>query len=98
MFFKKKEKAGATVTAAPPKNALGKVVHFYDHISVAIIELQGPLKVGDTIAFLRGDQEFTQKVSSLQIDHNNVESAKKGDVVGMKVDQPTKEGTPVVLA
>lgn len=75
---------------------VGKVVHYYDKLGVAIIDLDsGGLKVGDEIKFKRGDEEFTQKVESLQVDHKEVESVKKGDSFGVKVAQPTKVGTEV---
>lgn len=58
----------------------------------------GGIKVGDEVKFKRGEEEFAQKVTSLQIDHETVESVKKGDSFGLKVDQPTKVGTEVYLA
>lgn len=77
---------------------IGKVVHFYDKLGVAIIDLSsGGLKVDDEIKFKRGDEEFTQKIESLQVDHENVDSVKKGDSFGVKVDKPTKVGTEVFL-
>lgn len=79
--------------------AIGKVVHYYDKLGVAIVDLtKGGLKVGMELKFKRGDEEFTQKVESLQVDHKEVESVKKGDSFGLKVDQPTKVGTRVYLA
>ena len=73
---------------------VGKVVHFYDKIGVAIVELSAPLVVGELLMFQRGDKElFTQPVSSMQINHAPVERAKKGDVVGIKVVQFTDRGT-----
>jgi len=78
--------------------AIGKVVHYYDKLGVAIIDLSsGGLKVGDELKFKRGDEEFSQKVESLQVDHQTVDSVKKGDSFGVKVDQPTKVGTEVFL-
>lgn len=82
---------------APPKS-IGKVVHYYDKIGVAIVELTATLHVGDTVLFQRGEQEFTQEVGSLQIDHEGVKKAKKGQVVGLKVDEPVKEGALVLPA
>ena len=77
---------------------IGKVVHFYDKLGVAIVDLStGGIKVGQEIKFKRGDDEFTQKVESLQVDHESVDSVKKGDSFGMKVSQPTKPGTEVYL-
>lgn len=78
--------------------SVGKVVHYYDKLGVAIIDLaSGGLKVGDEVKFKRGDEEFSQKVESLQVDHQDVESVKKGDSFGVKVNQPTKVGTEVYL-
>lgn len=74
---------------------LGKVVHYYDNAGVAIVELSGKLVVGDTVKFKRGEDEFEQQITSMQIDHKEIESAKKGDAVGIKVDQRTKEGATV---
>lgn len=79
-------------------NPIGKVVHYYDKLSVAIIDLEkGGLKVGDEVKFKRGDEEFSQKIESLQVDHKDVDSVKKGDSFGVKVDKPTKPGTEVYL-
>ena len=75
---------------------IGKVVHFYDKLGVAIIDLStGGLKVGDEVKFKKGEEEFTQKIESLQVDHESVDSVKKGDSFGVKVDKPTKVGTEV---
>ena len=77
---------------------IGKVVHFYDKLGVAIIDLKsGGLKVGEEVNFKKGDQEFTQKIESLQVDRESVDSVKKGDSFGVKVDKPTKVGTEVFL-
>ncbi len=80
------------------KKALGKVVHYYDKINVAIITLKSPLKVGDLVCLKRGELEVVQEVGSLQINHQNVARAGKGAVVGMKVDVPVKEGAVVLAA
>lgn len=78
---------------------IGKVVHFYDKLGVAIVDLQsGGIKVGQEVKFKKGDSEFTQKVESLQVDHESVDSVKKGDSFGLKVDKPTKPGTEVYVA
>ena len=74
---------------------IGKVVHFYDNISVAIIKLSKPLKVGDTVKFKRGDEEFEQKIQSMEDKHKKVKTAKKGDEIGVKVNQAAKEKTEV---
>lgn len=69
---------------------IGKVVHYYDKIGVVAIDLEAGLKVGDTVTIGEGDDAFEQKVDSMQIDNENVEKAKKGDSIGLKVSQPVK--------
>ncbi len=75
---------------------VGKVVHYYDRIGVAIVELTGPVLVGDILIFRRGKREFIQPVSSMQINHLPVEKAGKGKVVGIKVVQVADPGTIVL--
>lgn len=77
---------------------LGKVTHYYDKIGVAIIELRDTLKAGDTVKFKKGDEETKQTIDSIQIEKAAVDSASKGAIVGVKVDQPLKEGTEVYQA
>ena len=75
---------------------VGKVTHYYDKIGVAIVELTGDLAVGEKIKFQRGGEDmYEQSVESIQIEHKKVPDAKNGDVVGLKVDEPIKEGTEV---
>ena len=75
---------------------VGKVTHYYDKIGVAIVELIGTLSVGDKVKFVRGGEDlFTQEVDSIQIEHEKVDSAKKGDAVGLKTKEMVKEGAEV---
>jgi putative protease len=64
---------------------IGVITHYFGHISVGIIKLDAPLKVGDTIHIRGAHDDITQSVDSMQIEHESVESAKKGDEVGIKV-------------
>jgi len=77
---------------------LGKVTHYYDKIGVAIIELRDTLKAGETVKFKKGDEETEQTINSIQIEKAAVDSANKGAIVGVKTDQPVKEGTEVYKA
>jgi putative protease len=75
---------------------IGKVSHYYDKIAVAIVELSSSLSVGDKIKFSRGGEDlFTQDVNSIQIEHEQKDSADKGEVVGLKVESEVKEGAEV---
>jgi len=76
---------------------IGTVTHYYDKIAVAVIKLEGgDLKVGDEIKFKsKDDDEFTQKVESMQIEHANIDIAKAGDEFGLKVEKEAKPKTEV---
>ena len=75
---------------------VGEVTHFYDKINVAILELTADLSKGDKIKFVRGGEDlFEQEVESMQIEHDKLDSAKKGDVIGLKVNEILKEGAEV---
>ena len=74
---------------------IGKVIHWYDKIGVAVVKLTGPIKKGDTVQIKRGDNEFEETISSIQIDHKDVKSAKKGDDAAIKLSQVAKEGATV---
>ena len=64
---------------------IGVITHFFGKISVGIIKLDAPLKVGDTIHIRGAHDDITQSVDSMQIEHASVDSADKGDEVGIKV-------------
>ena len=74
---------------------VGKVTHYYDNIGVVILELSAALKVGDKIKFEGHGADFEQEVTSLQVNHEQVEKASAGEMVGLKADQKVKEGTKV---
>lgn len=74
---------------------IGKITHFYAKINVAVIELTGALKVGDKIHVKGATSDFTQKISSMQIEHAQVQEAKAGDGIGLKVSEPARQGDKV---
>lgn len=67
---------------------IGKVTHFFDRISVAVLDLTDTIRAGDTIHFLGRSTDFKQEVTSLQIEHQAVSEAEPGHEVAMKVVQP----------
>jgi len=74
---------------------IGKISHFYGNLNVGIIELSGELKVGDKIRVKGASSDFEQFVDSMQIDHENVEVAMKGDAIGLKVADKVRVGDEV---
>ena len=77
---------------------IGRVTHYYDRIGVAIVELKQPLHLGDVVVMKHGEHVLTQSVQSLQIERQPVDMAKKGAIVGVKVDQEVKQGAIVMPA
>jgi hypothetical protein len=74
---------------------IGEIVHYYDKIGVAVIKVLSPLKVGDRVKISGHDNEFEQTIASMQVEHQNIDQAKKGDDVGVKLDQPARNGDEV---
>ena len=75
---------------------IGKVTHYYDKIGVAIVKFDKAFNVGTEVVF--GENGFKQVISSMQLEHEQIEQAKKGQEVGIKVDSPVKEHTLVFEA
>lgn len=71
---------------------IGTVSHYFNKIGVAALTLTDSLAMGETVKISGKDASVTQAVSSMQINMEPVEEAKKGDDVAIKVDSPVKEG------
>ena len=71
---------------------IGKIVHYFDHIQVAVIELTDKIKAGETVRIIGGDTDFEQVIDSMETDHKKIDQAKKGDEVGFKVGQKVRDG------
>ncbi len=63
---------------------IGVVEDYFAKVSVIAVKLEGELKIGDKIHIKGHTTDFIQTVDSMQIQHQNVTSAKKGDSVGIK--------------
>lgn len=70
-----------------PEKEIGKVTHYYGHISVGIVELSDTLTLGDNIHIKGHTSDFTQTIDSMQIEHATVSEGKPGDSVGIKITQ-----------
>ncbi len=64
---------------------IGKVTHYFGRISVAVLDLTEPLKVGETIHIKGHTTDLTQMVESMQVEHKDIQEAKPGDQVAIKV-------------
>ena len=74
---------------------VGTVSDYFARIEVIGIELVGTLKVGDTIHIQGHTTDLEQVVESMQIEHEQVEEAKAGDAVGIRVKDRCRKGDKV---
>lgn len=82
---------------AKTSKKIGTVTHYFSHLGVGIIKLSGELKVGDGVKFEGHTTNFKQKVSEMQFDHKDIENGKKGQEVGIKIDNKVRDGDKVYL-
>ncbi len=78
-----------------PEVEIGKVSDFFAKPLVAGIELVGSLKTGDKIHIVGHTTDMELMVNSMQINNVNVQEAKAGDAVGIKVSDRVRRGDKV---
>ena len=64
---------------------LGQVEDYFAHVNVMALKLLAPVSVGDMIRIKGHTTDITQKVESMQIEHQPVQAATAGDSVGIKI-------------
>ena len=77
---------------------IGTVFAYFSKVSVAAVKLKGSLKKGDKVHIKGHTTDFEQEVTSMQVDKKEVESAKKGDEIGIKVDDRVRPNDKVYKA
>ena len=75
---------------------IGKVIHYFSKIKVAVIKFSVPISVGDSIRIEGGeDTNFKMKISSMEVDGEKIKKAKKNQEIGIKVKNKVREGYKV---
>lgn len=77
------------------KTQIGRVEHFFDKINVVAIKLSATLKVGDIIEIGSEESAVREKISSMQINREDVSEAFEGDSVGIKLKHKVNSGDSV---
>lgn len=77
------------------ETVIGKVSDYFAHIGVMALTLEGDLAVGDTIHVKGHTTDLTQTVESMQIEHQDVQTAKAGDSVGIRVKERIRKGDTI---
>ena len=74
----------------------GVITHYFDRIKVCVVKLtQGSILIGDKLTIVGNKTKFIQKVWSMQIESEDVKVAKKGQLIGIKVDKIVGVGDKV---
>ncbi|MDP2928066.1 MAG: hypothetical protein Q8N80_04650 [Candidatus Omnitrophota bacterium] len=70
---------------------IGVITHYFPHVQAAVIKLKGPLAKGDTVKIKGHTTDITQIVTSIQIDRVDIQTAKKGDEIGLQVSSRVRQ-------
>lgn len=84
-------------TTPPPaaiagEERVGIVIHYFSHLSVAIIRMErGSLREGDTVHIKGHTSDFRQRVESMEIDHVHLMQVGAKQEFGMRVVEHARE-------
>ena len=93
---KKRPSKGKPKKAAPKGDQLGEVVAFFRIPVVAVIKItRGNLKVGSQIWVKGHTTDLKQTITSMQVNHQPIQEARKGDEVGVKISARARRGDRV---
>lgn len=92
---KKKVRKNIVVAKKTKENIVGKVTHYFPKVSAAVVKLKSPLAVGDTIKIKGHTTDFTQNITSMQIEHVPINQAKKGQEIGLLVNSRVRRNDTV---
>ncbi|MFA5167091.1 MAG: hypothetical protein WC530_01015 [Candidatus Omnitrophota bacterium] len=87
------KKQSRMVKAALATMPTAEVTHYFPHVNAAVLKIKtGEIRIGDELLFKGHTTDFKQKVVSMQIDHQPVMVARKGDDFGVEVKSRVRAG------
>ena len=79
-----------------PEEQVAVIVKFFAKPSVAALEItSGSINTGDVLRYKGHTTDFTEEVTSMEVDNQAVQEAKVGDLVGIKVKERVRENDKV---
>ena len=79
-----------------PEEQVAVIVKFFAKPSVAALEItSGSINTGDVLRYKGHTTDFTEEVTSMEVDNQPVQEAKVGDLVGIKVKERVRENDKV---
>jgi putative protease len=98
---KKSAKKTVSKKAKPTKvkadKPVGKVIHYYNKIKVAVVKFKVPVKAGSKVSFRGATTNFLMTIDSMQYEHAHIKIAKKGQSLGLKVSKRVREGDQIYI-
>ena len=71
---------------------IGTVTHYFGGPSVAVIKVtEGELHQGDTIHIVGHTSDFVEEVTSMEVEHQKVQTARAGDEIAVKVVERVRQ-------
>ena len=75
---------------------VGVIIKYFSKPGVAAIEITGgSVKKGDVLKYKGHTTDFSEEVPSIELDNQQIDEAKKGDLVGIKVKVRVRENDKV---
>jgi putative protease len=79
-----------------PEEQVAVIVKFFAKPSVAALEVtNGSIVKGDLLRYKGHTTDFTEEITSMEVDNQSVDEAKVGDLVGVKVKERVRENDKV---
>ncbi len=79
-----------------PEEQVAVIVKFFTKPSVAALEVtNGTIKKGDILRYKGHTTDFTEEISTMEVDNQPVDEVKVGDLVGVKVKERVRENDKV---
>ncbi|MBI3618388.1 MAG: hypothetical protein HY210_09320 [Candidatus Omnitrophica bacterium] len=90
----KTQPPGQSAQAGQPA---GEITHFFSKIQVAVVKMtKGNLAVGDKVRIQGKTTNFAQTIRSMQIESVDVRCARRGQLIGLKVERAAKAGDKLI--
>ncbi|NQT33377.1 MAG: hypothetical protein HQ594_06885 [Candidatus Omnitrophica bacterium] len=75
---------------------VGEVIHYFGKLKVAVIKVEkDKLSIGDEIRIKGFTTDFKEKVNSMQLEHETIETASRGEEAAIKVKKKVRRGDKV---
>ncbi len=89
---KKIVKRPAKKKVVKKEKPIGEITHYFPKVQAAVVKMKSSLRVGEKIKVKGHTTEFSQEVTSMQIDRVAINEAKKGNEIGLQVSSRVRGG------